>query len=208
MKKSDLARIIREEVTKVLNESTSGKTIMCVDIQPEYQKGIYFDIFEWIEYISSVAETNNVILLYNGPEVGGMDTNEYAYWLIEQGMDEDVLNSIIIVEKDYGFFRDAMDSGYDEEDIVSIIEYLITHDMSGADALTDEQWSEIKLHDPEIIDFIKQDNRISIPSVLEDLDVYDNILLMGGGQDQCLREIELLLQALGKQYTLNNKFVY
>jgi hypothetical protein len=40
------------------------------------------------------------------------------------------------------------------------------------------------------------------------LDSYDNIVLVGGGIDECLKEVELAMDALGKNYDTWHEFTY
>ena len=42
----------------------------------------------------------------------------------------------------------------------------------------------------------------------EILKKYNNIYMMGGGINECLKEIEIALKALNKPYELNKKYCY
>ncbi len=50
---------------------------------------------------------------------------------------------------------------------------------------------------------------MGLPSVIEELkDLPNKGMIVGGGVDECLLEIEITLQALKKKYKRNNKFIY
>ena len=55
---------------------------------------------------------------------------------------------------------------------------------------------------------ILQRNIINIPDVFEYLDGKSNIVLCGGGKNECLKEIEIILMIQNTKYNLLNKFVY
>jgi soluble P-type ATPase len=52
------------------------------------------------------------------------------------------------------------------------------------------------------------EDMIWIPEVMEELKKYNNPVLMGGGINECLREVELALMALNKPYKIYKKFTY
>ena len=59
--------------SRLINESNiSEKTIINVDIQPEYEDYITFDLYEWVEYINKNSTNNDIIFLYNGEDTLGM----------------------------------------------------------------------------------------------------------------------------------------
>ena len=49
---------------------------------------------------------------------------------------------------------------------------------------------------------------INIPELMEFLSPYNNIVLVGGGVHECLREVELAMDALDKNYETWNRFTY
>jgi hypothetical protein len=106
-----------------------NKILIVVDIQPTYNPYFNFNLSEFIEYLNS--DLYDIILyLYNGKEFGYEDNNEIFYWLIENGLNDELEYRITFFEKNYGFFRDFMDSGYQEDDIVNIGKYLIENNIN------------------------------------------------------------------------------
>jgi len=77
--------------------------------------------------------------------------------------------------------------------------------------LDEDFWNEfIELYSNEdireLIEF--SDDAISIPDLMDFLRNYSNIILCGGGQNECLKEVEIALMALGINYQKYNDFIY
>lgn len=152
------------------------------------------------------TDYSNILYLYNGPELGMEDSNDILNFIIEEGLDYDEekvdkLPYMTFYEKGYAFYRDMMDSGYSSDDIIKLIKFMIENKYKTSEDLSEEEWEELDIEDPS-------PNRIFIPGVLTELKKYNNIVLCGGGRDECLKEIEICLDVLGKPYKLLNKFVY
>lgn len=49
---------------------------------------------------------------------------------------------------------------------------------------------------------------INIPDLMNYLNNKSNIVLTGGGINECLKEVEIALSALNKSFTHINKFTY
>jgi len=88
-----IRELIRESVREYLNEEKNnkkrkirlltenklqGKTIINVDIQPEYKNYISFNLNEWVNFINTNAVVNDIIFLYNGADTLGM-IDEYSF---------------------------------------------------------------------------------------------------------------------------------
>jgi len=110
-------------------------------------------------------------------------------------------------QKEYAFFRNWMDTGVDEEDIINVAKYMIEN---GVNDSRDIDFEELDLELNTDIDYLQGDDCIYIPDVVSDLEhvVKDRPILVGGGHDECLREIYLLLQAMDKGPEINNNLTY
>ncbi len=160
---------IRKSIDKIrnikkvtLNESSTnfnGKTIVNVDIQPDYINYITFNINNWVNFINKNSKNNTIIFLYNGSEsgVGTIGENEYNEWLLELGVDEKVLDNAMFYDKGYSFFRDCMDSRVDEEDIVELVKLMMNNGIYDGRDINKEMWDEFvkKTHNNKIRKFIK-----------------------------------------------------
>ena len=195
----------------VLTEATvSGKTIVSVDIQPEYKDYITF-IPKWIDFINSSVDNNNIVFLYNGPELGMITEQNYKYWLLEQGINEDVINTAKFFDKGYAYFRYCMDESIDDEQIVHLIKFMIANNVNDSRDMDKDAWKNfIKQYGSEDVRELMQqsDEMIYIPDLMDFIKRFSNIVLVGGGITQCLKEVELALMALDKPYKVLSKYTY
>ena len=191
--------------TFYLKETTSNSLIV-VDIQPSYKKYFGFKVSDLCDHLIN-SDYDKILYLYNGPELGMETKDDILNFLIEDGLDYDEekveqIPNMTFYEKNYAFFRDMMDDGYDEDDIIKLIKYMIDNKIDNSQNIDDETFEELD------IEPLGSGNRIWIPEVLDELKKYNNIILCGGGRNECLREIEIALKVLNKPYKLLNKFVY
>lgn len=186
----------------------SGKTIINVDIQPEYANYISFSLYDWVDFINENAQENTIVFLYNGYDTLGMiSESDYIDWLFELGIDYDIIDNAEFFDKGYAFFRSCMDRSIDEDEIVEVVKYMYKHDIRDHRQIDD--LSSFEGFSEEMIDFLHDhDECLSVPELMDYIKNFSNIQLLGGGVDQCLKEVELALQALEKDYNTINKFVY
>jgi hypothetical protein len=200
--------------SRLLTESTlNGKTIINVDIQPEYQSAISF-IDEWVNFINESDENNRIVFLYNGQDTLGMvSESDYINWLFDLGIDEDVLNNATFYDKGYAFFRYCIDNSIDEDAIVDLVKYMLTNDITDSRDIDEDMWNDFM----NTTDHSRQDVRdllenaddlINIPDLMDFLQNKNNITLTGGGINQCLKEVEIALLALDKPYSIISEFTY
>jgi hypothetical protein len=180
---------------------TKSKTLVIVDIQPAYEKNIHFSLTKFVQFLID-SEYSHYLYLYNGPDFGFEDESDIKYWLFEKSqLDLDDLPKIEWFEKNYAFLRNAMDSGVDDSDIIKLARYMLKRNKSDSRDLNDSDWETLEIED-------LRDNGIYIPDVMDVLKKYDNYELVGGHETECLKEVELLLDILGKKYTKLRKFIF
>jgi hypothetical protein len=200
-------------LNQLLNESVSGKHLVVVDVQPEYQSAFGDMASDLADFINeNYHQLSNLTFLYNGADTLGMiDESSYKSWWYEQGLDEDVLISANFYDKGYAFFRYCMDEGIDEEQIVNLVKHMIENNINDSRELTKDFWDEFiqKYGNEDIRELIEfSDDCISIPDLMDELSSYYNIVLCGGGINECLKEVEIALDALNKTYTTFDRFTY
>ncbi len=198
------------------------KTLISVDIQPEYyhtavKNGGFNDniLHGLISALNSNSYSKKVVL-YNGADTLGMiSLNDYQMWLLENGLEEDRLNECLFYDKGYAFFRFMMDSGIDEDDIVLLVKFMQANNINDSRQITEtglwdkfmQEYNKLELR--ELLE--DADDCINIPDLMDWLIRHvrgDNIELIGGGQNECLQEVQIALKALGIHYTRNDKLVY
>jgi hypothetical protein len=205
-------------LSKLLKEGNfSGKTFISVDIQPEYEKFLGYKASEFVEFLNNhYSEFRNVVFLYNGYDTLGMvSEGDYRMWLMEAGLSEEVMESAKFYDKGYAFFRSCMDNGVDEGDIVDFVRFLVRNGINDSRDMTKEKWKEF-IHNEghpisrdELVALLENgDEMISIPDLMEFLKRYNNIVVTGGGINECLKEVEIALKALDKPYEVYSEFTY
>ena len=201
--------------SRLITESKiQGKTIINVDIQPEYKSYISFNLGEWVNFINTNAALNDIVFLYNGADTLGM-IDEYSFkeWLIDLGIDEDVVYNATFYDKGYAFFRYCMDNSIDEDNIVDLVKYMIRHDINDSRDIDEDMWNnymEETDHDQQDVRDLLENagDMINIPDLMDFLKRYSNIVLTGGGINECLKEVEIALLSLDKNYNTLSEFVY
>lgn len=201
------------ETTPLLTENAIGKHLIVVDIQPEYSNWMGNVGKELMQYINqNYSQLSNLTFLYNGEETLGM-INEYDYrdWLIDMGLDEEIVDNVALYDKGYAFFRNCMDRGGDEQGLVNLVKFMIAHDINDSRELDENFWNSYveQYGNKDIRELMEDsDDCINIPDLMSFLEPFNNVVLVGGGINECLREVELAMDALDKNYETWNKFTY
>lgn len=197
----------------ILENGAGGGHLVIVDVQPEYYDGFQYWFDEFINYLNkNYTKFNRITMFYNGPELGMINHHEYINWLHEYGLKNKVIDYINFQDKTYAFFRYCMDEGVDEDNIVNLVKFMYENDINDSRDLTEEFWSAFidEYGDDDIRDLLEfSDDAINIPDLMYNMREYgDDIILCGGGVDECMKEIEIALKALGKHYNVFDKFTY
>lgn len=191
-----------------------ANNLIVVDIQPEYSRFFNFRISDFIRYINdNISKYDNVLFLYNGPELGFPEKAEYINWLLENGLNEDVLESISFYDKGYNFFRHPIDSGIDREETINLVKYMLDNrynDSRDLDKEDIDSFLELHPNSVEIAELMfESDDPLTIPDLMDELkDLSGSIIVCGGGRYECLEEVLIGLDVLDKKYSLLEKFVY
>jgi predicted nucleotidyltransferase len=200
---------------RLITETTvQGKTIINVDIQPEYKNYISFNLNKWVNFINENSNSNSIVFLYNGVDTLGMiSESAYQDWLIELGIDENVVFNATFYDKGYAFFRYCMDNSIDEDSVVDLVKYMLKHNINDSREIDEEMWNnymEESGHTQQEIRGLLEhaDDMINIPDLMDFLKNYSNIVLTGGGINECLKEVEIALLSLDKTFNTLSEFVY
>lgn len=194
-----------------------GKTIVNVDIQPEYKNYISFNLRNWVNFINQNGALNDIVFLYNGADTLGMiDEISFKEWLIDLGVDEDVIYNSTFYDKGYAFFRYCMDSNIDERAISNLVKFMIKNNINDSRDITSDFWNEFineykddDYSTGELRDLLEDaGDMINIPDLMDFLEIYSNIVLLGGGINECLKEVEIALMSLDKNYNVLSEFTY
>lgn len=214
-------KFIKEQQRNKLLESsginmTQNANLISVDIQPEYEDGFTFDVYSFVSFLNeNYGGMNSLTFLYNGNDTLGMITEtDYKMWLMDNGLNESIFNSARFYDKGYAFFRYCMDESVDDDEIIDLVKYMIQHNINDSREIDEEMWvnfmQEYQYDSSEIRDLLElADDCINIPDLMDYLQRYSgNLVLCGGGINECFKEVELALSALSKQYSVLTQFTY
>jgi hypothetical protein len=210
---------INEIITEGLNYP-----IICVDVQPAYEK---YNPQVCKKIVDFVNKQTGPVLMFVNAERDGMteDTiDSIAYWWeetagLEYNEDEDDYVSNInwnrfqVVDKGYGWFRNWMDNGVQPKFIIQLIRYMYQHKLNDVRDDLDGVY-QYMTNNPignQIIDW--EDWMEDEPFVINwtsvaQLKKFNGAYLVGGGRDECLREVELLMNAFNIKYKRIDSMVY
>ena len=137
--------------------------------------------------------------------------DDYKFWWVEYGLDESIVYYSRFYDKGYAFFRYCIDSDIDDEATTNLVRMMIEKDINDSRQLDEEFWNEFieRYGNEDVRELLEfADDCINIPDLMEYLSDYNNIVLVGGGINECLKEVEIALNALDKPYTTIPKFIY
>jgi hypothetical protein len=186
-----------------LNEAR-GKNVIIVDVQEAYRKYIHFDMYDFCSFLN---KSGNILCLYNGEELGFGDQNaEVVDFYIENGLDEQRIDDIQFIDKGYGFLRGWMDYGVDDDTIIKTLKYMKKKSVWDSRDLEEDDWKKLKID----MDDIPDSDPIYFPGNIDEnmLRHYAGSYIVGGGENECLKEVQLYMKALGIRYTEYRKFIY
>lgn len=191
----------------VITEARQDSLIL-VDFQPAYQSenwGYDAAIDAAVEYINKYRPT--VTAFFNGRDVGIEDSKEDVFWhYVEHGLDEELSYLFTFKEKSYAWLRSWMDNGVDPAVIIRVIRHLVMNNINDSrdidqgvlKGIVGDEFSEWMIDDPLIIPDIS----------IGKLKKLSGSLLGGGGKHECLKEIQLLMNAFNIRYTLVADWTY
>jgi hypothetical protein len=180
------------------------KTLIVVDVQPTYEDNVSFNVESLIEHM---REYEKVIIFFNGADIGLDNLAAVREYFYSHGMTEDELERAIWCEKSYGFLRGWMDTGVDPNDIVMTLRLLIEKGEYDSRELDEEFFEKHDLPTDECLFlpfFEDQEKHIAVESAVSSSEVD----ICGGGQNECLLEMELYFEGLGVDTNRVQQFVY
>ena len=193
-------------MTDILTEARTNSVIL-VDFQEGYKNAGGYDsaIGNAVAYINK--KQPQVTAFYNGADVGFDDQPDDIMWhYMEHGLDEDLAHLFTFKEKSYAWLRSWMDQGVDHSTIIKVVRYLVVNDMNDSRDIDEEVFLELVGEDGGEWMF---DDGIYIPDInIGTLKSLSGSLLGGGGEHECLKEMELLMYAFNIRYKRVGNWVY
>jgi hypothetical protein len=132
-----------------------------------------------------------------------------VYWT-DSGFQKD-WDTVEIIDKGYGYLRSWMDQGVSDKSIQKAIRIMYQKKISDSreivedmdDSVAAERWREI-LNDGSIPDDMIAVNWLSVSK----LKAFSPFYLVGGARDECLKEVELMLNAFNIRYKRIDSLIY
>lgn len=210
---------------------TEGKNmpVIVVDVQPEYsgindgdENPVFLDIIHFVN-----QQTGPVLMFANAEETGitgDSITDIKRYWedtvrgedadFEDPNYDEEPINwnRFTIIDKGYGYLRPWMDSGIPERTIIKTIRLMYQQKVSDSRDLVIPH--DEKHMTPDIMEIKKAldqmgDDPIYVNWIsVAQLKRFSGSYIVGGGRNECLREVELLMNAFNIKYKRIDSLVY
>lgn len=185
----------------------AGNNLIICDIQPDY--AVSQSLLP--KLIKKIKNFNNILWLYVGKDtIGTDDENSIKNWIYEYfDYNDSVIEmldskNIEWFDKGYAFIRDVMDSGViDDSQILKTIRYMT---KIGKYDLRDLEDKDLKTLG---ITFSPDDYSFYIPTDLIDfLKKYKTGHIVGGGKDECLKEVLYFTKAFKLGYKVDANIIY
>jgi uncharacterized protein YeeX (DUF496 family) len=203
----------KEFITEGLNHP-----VIVVDVQPEYcsyQGGAYEPVcWDVISFVNK--QTGPILMFVNAEDTGVSVDSTYEikeYWE-ENGFDPDNWKRVELVDKGYGYFRSWMDRGADPAVIIRAIREMYqqkvndSRDLFGGENSPEYEEKMKALMGRDYIEF-DLDDSISVNwTSIAQLKRFNGAYLVGGSRSDCLREVELLMNAFNIKYKRIDSLVY
>ena len=193
----------------ILTEA-NRQSVILIDFQPAYdtdQWGYPDAIQNAIQYLNE-KRPSQVTVFYNGSDVGIEDTeSEVAMHYMEHGLDEDMLDNFHTIEKSYAWLRGWMDQDVENDTIIKVVRYLVNNKMYDSRDMNEEDLANI-VGDEYDVDSLSTDP-IYLPDIsLGLLKGLSGSLIGGGGRHECLKEMQILMNAFNIKYKMVQDWIY
>ena len=185
--------------------------LIVVDIQPIYKSSMHFKPWGFVDFL---MEQGKVLFYFNGPDtVGGDSKREIIDWLVEASdYNDDVYkkltdkSQVIWYDKGYGFFRGWMDNGASERFIKQAVRFMGIKKVNDSRDIDPEVW-EKEFPDEWRPEY--EDDMIYLPDIpINKLKQFSGSYLVGGGKNECLLEVEILMSVFNIKAKKVKKFIY
>ena len=176
--------------------------IICVDVQPEYAEFGGYDSQDKCAEIKEYWEDT-----IRGDDGQDYDSDDYVE-------PESMINwnRFTVVDKGYGYLRSWMDSKIDPSIIIRVIRDMYQRRFTDSREYDTPELFKNKVL-PTLVgrsweDWMWQDGiQISWISIAQ-LKRFNGAYIVGGGREECLREVELLMNAFNIRYKRIDSLVY
>ena len=183
--------------------------LVIVDYQSAYDPWISRMSGDLMAYVN--AYKGPIFAFYNGEQEDEWLDDVQQYW-IANGCNEESLDKVVFHEKSYGWLRGWMDRDIPPDIIIKVLRYMYLHHIEHSSDIKDDEWDKILPH-KDIVNYqdIIDDpfSSIWLPNFsLGLLKMFNKCYICGGGRHECLREIELMMNAFNFKYKRLERFIF
>ena len=208
--------------SEFLTES-SNTNLLIIDVQPEYSNSSN-RILPGIQQMIQKAN-GKIVIVYN--DFGGGDTPEQVFNYLAGNDDEDdgytydededdyvprqqtpleqKLHNSQFIQKEFGFLRGWMDNGVEDRIIIEVIRAMYQHKVYDSRDIEPEWVSE---NAQEILENTADSIFVQDWVPVQLLHSLQPFYMMGGGRNECLREIELICHAFNIKFKRIDSLIY
>ena len=215
------------ELFAVLAEGRN-QPVICVDVQPEYSGHLDGDENPVFEHIIKfvVGQTGPVLMFVNAEDQGlsgdtvadvklyWEDTVRGEEWNPDDWNPDPIdWNRFKIVDKGYGYLRSWMDQGVSPAAIIKTIREMYQQRVNDSRHLFGGEGPEYeegiqKLLGWEYQPWMLEDGIFTEWTSIAELRRFSGAYIVGGGRNECLREVEILMSAFNIKYKRIDSLVY
>jgi len=205
---------------EILNEKASrGRPIICVDVQPAYSGIMDGDEDATMEQaIRFVNDSRAPCLMFVNAEQEGLTTDTIAdvkmYWE-DSGFEPENWGRIEVFDKGYGYLRAWMDIGIEAKHIIRVIREMYKQNVNDSRSLFNQDEDKIEKFLEPVAQSINTEAQYLVDdplivgwAAMDQLKRYNNCYLIGGGRNECLKEVALLMNAFNIKYKMINELIY
>jgi len=164
------------------------------------------------DFTTFLRDQHKILYYYNGPDTAGSDSkNDIIRWLLEYADFDEVLENkltreTIWYDKGYAFFRNWMDMGATEGFIKKAVRFMMSNKVTDSRDIDPEEWAE-EFSDDWSDDF--EGDMIYLPDIpINKLKKWSGSYIVGGGKNECLKEVQLLMSVFNIKAKMVKEFTY
>lgn len=191
-----------------------NRSVIVVDVQPEYVK----DWYVAHNIIKFVLNQKGKVLMFVNAEKDGLTSDTVdsikKFWIEHNNHKKINWKRFEINDKGYGYLRGWMDSGWSDRVIIKTIRKMYQEGVIDSRMLFGGEDSETYAEEfedfigREFDEYMLREPLITYWTSLSQLKRFNNSYIVGGSRNQCLREVELLMNAFNIRYKRIDSMVY
>ena len=203
-------KIFKEFLMKEAEAVMGNRDIIIMNIQPAYENRIKFKMAEFINWIKSA--TNNkfktTYFFYNGEKT---EDNILAItkWYEEQGMIEGIPVEPYNIAQIHEYFDNLLKTNYNHEEFITVIKFLMSKNYDEVRDSNPDELQTLMISDEFKQELIQGKHKIFVPyDLLDKLKKINDPFICGGLKHSSVEIIRILLEVIGKKYSISDKWAF